>query len=169
MAEQTPAFTDVLEGNARYAATYQDEGKPGRAARGLAVVTCMDSRIEPLQMLGMERGDVKILRNAGARVTDDVLRTLVLAVALLGVERILVVPHTDCGMVKNDDDRVQEAVKECTGMDARSIDFFTISDQASTLERDVQRIRSWPFLPRGLPVAGMLYDVHAGRLDLVVP
>ena len=81
----TNAFEDVLDANARYAAKYQDEGKPGRAARGLAVVTCMDSRIEPLQMLGLERGDAKILRNAGARVTDDVLRTLVLAVALLGV------------------------------------------------------------------------------------
>src|ERR1700712_2179939 len=101
------AFDDVLDGNARYAATFRDEGKAGRAARGLAVVTCMDSRIEPLQMLGMERGDAKILRNAGARVTDDVLRTLVLAVALLGVRRVLVVPHTDCGMVKNDDGTVQ--------------------------------------------------------------
>jgi carbonic anhydrase len=162
-------FADVLEGNARYAAQFRDEGKAGRAARGLAVVTCMDSRIEPLHLLGMERGDVKILRNAGARVTDDVLRTLVLAVALLGVERVLVVPHTDCGMVKNDDVRVQEAVRELTGVDARSLDFSTIGDQARTLERDVQRIRSWPFLPEGLPVAGMLYDVHAGRLDVVVP
>ena len=165
----TDAFTDVLEGNARYAAQFEDEGKAGRAARGLAVVTCMDSRIEPLHMVGMQRGDAKILRNAGARVTDDVLRTLVLAVALLGVERVLVVPHTDCGMVKNDDGTVQDAVQAMSGVDARSIDFFTISDQERTLERDVQRIRSWPFLPRGLPVAGLLYDVHAGSLRVVVP
>jgi carbonic anhydrase len=163
------AFEDVLDGNARYAATFRDEGKAGRAARGLAVVTCMDSRIEPLQMVGMARGDAKILRNAGARVTDDVLRTLVLAVALLGVRRVLVVPHTDCGMVKNDDGTVQDAVAAMSGVDARSIDFFTIGDQARTLERDVQRVRSWPFLPRDLPVAGMLYDVHAGSLQLVVP
>ncbi len=165
----TDAFADVLEGNARYAAQFEDEGKAGRAARGLAVVTCMDSRIDPLNMVGMQRGDVKILRNAGARVTDDVLRTLVLAVALLGVERVLVVPHTDCGMVKNDDGTVQDAVAARSGVDARSIDFFTIDDQVHTLERDVQRIRSWPFLPRGLPVAGLLYDVHAGRLTVVVP
>ncbi len=170
MPTDTPdAFADVLEGNARYAAQFEDEGKPGTAARGLAVVTCMDSRIEPLHMLGLQRGDAKIVRNAGARVTDDVLRTLVLAVALLGVERVLVVPHTDCGMVKRDDEQVQDAVRASTGMDARSIDFFTISDQVRTLERDVQRIRSWPFLPRGLPVAGLLYDVHGGRLQVLVP
>lgn len=163
------AFADALEGNARYAAQFEDEGKAGTAALGLAVVTCMDSRIEPLHMLGMQRGDAKILRNAGARVTDDVLRTLVLAVALLGVERVLVVPHTDCGMTTRDDAQVQEAVQGLCGVDARSIDFSTISDQVRTLERDVQRIRSWPFLPRGLPVAGLLYDVHAGSLQVLVP
>lgn len=163
------AFDDVLTGNARYAEQFVDEGLPGRAACGLAVVTCMDSRIEPLQMLGLSHGDAKILRNAGARVTDDVLRTLVLAVALLGVERVLVVPHTDCGMVKESDRVVQEAVLACTGVDARSIDFSTISDPRATLVRDVQRVRSWPFLPQGLPVAGAVYDVRSGRLDLVVP
>lgn len=163
------SFDDVLAGNERYAATYRDEGLQGRAACGLAVVTCMDSRIEPLQMLGLQRGDAKILRNAGARVTDDVLRTLVLAVALLGVERVLVVPHTDCGMTRRSDSEVQEAVRACTGVDARSIDFSTISDQVQALHKDVQRIRSWPFLPQGMPVAGAVYDVRAGRLDVVVP
>ena len=161
-------FTDVLTGNREYAAGFVDEGLPVRAVRGLAVVTCMDSRIDPLQMLGLRRGDAKILRNAGARVTDDVLRTLVLAVALLGVERVLVVPHTDCGMTKRDDQGVQEAVFALTGVDARSVDFATISDQRGTLERDVQRVRSWPFLPAGLPVAGAVYDVRSGSLELVV-
>ncbi len=162
-------FDDVLAGNKRYAERFSDEHLEGRAARGLAVVTCMDSRIEPLQMLGLAKGDAKILRNAGARVTDDVLRTLVLAVALLGVQRVLVVPHTDCGMAKRSDEQVQQAVREFTGMDARSIDFATVQDQRAALERDVQRVRSWPFLPRGLPVAGAVYDVHTGRLDVVVP
>ncbi len=161
-------FDDELAANETYAGTFRDEGLQGRAARGLAVVTCMDSRIEPLQMLGLGKGDAKILRNAGARVTDDVLRTLVLAVALLGVERVLVVPHTDCGMTRRNDAQVQEAVRELTGVDARSIDFSTIADQRATLERDVQRIRSWPFLPKGMPVAGAVYDVRSGRLDPVV-
>lgn len=163
-------FEDVLTANRAYAQSrFVDSGLPGRAAKGLAVVTCMDSRIDPLAMLGLERGDAKILRNAGARVTDDVLRTLVLAVALLGVERVLVVPHTDCGMTKATGDAVQEAVRGRTGVDARSIDFSMISDQRETLERDVQRIRSWPFLPAGMPVAGAVYDVRTGALQLVVP
>ncbi len=170
MPTDTPdIFRDVLDANARYAESFQDESRPGRAARGLAVVTCMDSRIEPLTMLGLQRGDAKILRNAGARVTDDVLRTLVLAVALLGVERVLVVAHTDCGMTKNGEEQVQQAVRAATGADARSIDFGTIDDQHATLERDVQRVRSWPYLPPGMPVAGLLYDVRTGRLQVEVP
>src|SRR5688500_12257235 len=97
------AFDDLLAANAHYARYLGDSGLTGRAARGLAVVTCMDSRIDPLGLLGLKPGDAKIIRNAGARVTDDVLRTLVLAVYLLGVERVLVMPHTDCGMAKVSD------------------------------------------------------------------
>ena len=162
------AFRDVFAANAAYTETFVDEGLPGRASRGLAVVTCMDSRIQPLEMLGLARGEAKILRNAGARVTDDVLRTLVLAVALLGVERVLVVPHTDCGMTKRRDEQVQEAVRAAVGVDARSIDFSTVQDQGAALERDVQRVRSWPFLPRDMPVAGALYDVRTGRVTMQV-
>jgi carbonic anhydrase len=127
----------------------------------------MDSRISPLEMLGLAKGDAKILRNAGARVTDDVLRTLVLATYLLGVTRILVVAHTDCGMTKNTDADVHERVR-AQGVDSRSIEFRTIADQRATLVDDVQRIRSWPFLPAGMPVAGGVYDVRTGRVSMVV-
>jgi carbonic anhydrase len=161
-------FDDVLAANARYSEQFSDAGVPGRAARGLAVVTCMDSRINPLEMLGLRPGDAKILRNAGARVTDDVLRTLVLAVHLLGVERIIVAAHTDCRMTKVTDDEVHADILR-RGVDTRSLDFHTITDQATTLRRDVQRIRSSPYLPAGLPVAGAVYDVLTGRLDVVVP
>jgi carbonic anhydrase len=92
------AFDDVLSANEKFASAFTDPGLPGSAAHGLAVLTCVDSHIDPLAMLGLTKGDGKILRNAGARVTDDVLRTLVLAVYLLGVNRILVVARTDCGM-----------------------------------------------------------------------
>ncbi len=162
------AFDDVLAGNRAYAAQFHDEGKPGQAAKGLAVVTCMDSRIEPLHMLGLERGDAKIIRNAGARVTSDVLRTLVLAAALLNVDRVLVVPHTECGMAGKTEDDVQEVLHERTGVDARSLHFSVIPDQVTALRRDVQRIRSWPFLPKCFVVAGALYDVRAGSLEIVV-
>jgi carbonic anhydrase len=161
-------FDDVLTANAAYAESFQHNGTPGVAARGLAVVTCMDSRISPLEMLGLEPGDAKILRNAGARVTDDVLRTLVLATHLLGVDRVMVVAHTDCRMSKVTDEDVHREI-EARGIDTRSLDFHTVSDQRATLERDVERIRHYPFLPKGVTVAGLVYDVTTGRVQVVVP
>jgi carbonic anhydrase len=163
------SFDDVLTANAAYADRFTDKGRPGRAARGLAVVTCMDSRISPLDMLGLDDGDAKILRNAGARVTDDVLRTLVLAVHLLDVSRVMVVAHTDCRMASVTDADVHRAIADGTGIDTRSLDFQTFSDQRGTLLADVQRVRSWPYLPVGLAVIGCVYDVRTGRLELAVP
>ncbi len=161
-------FDDVLAANETYAQTYQDEGKPGRAAQHLAVVTCMDSRIDPLSMLGLEKGDAKILRNAGGRVTDDVLRTLVLAVHLLGVDRVMVVAHTDCRMTKVTDEQVHEEMAR-RGLDTRSIEFRTVSNQTDELRMHVQKIRSWPYLPAELAVVGCIYDVRTGLLDVAVP
>jgi carbonic anhydrase len=162
------SFDDVLTANIRYGEGFVDAGIPGKAARGLAVVTCMDSRISPLEMLGLEPGDAKILRNAGARVTDDVLRTLVLAVHLLDVTRVLVVAHTDCRMIKVTDDEIHRELLS-RGLDTRSLDFRTISDQRETLRYDVQRIRSFPYLPSALRVVGCVYDVRTGLLDVVIP
>lgn len=164
----TSTFDDVLAANSAYAETFVDPGHPGRAAAGLAVVTCMDSRISPLEMLGLQDGDAKILRNAGARVTDDVLRTLVLAVHLLGVERIMVVAHTDCRVSSVTDEQVHASIAASAGLDTRSLDFRTIADQRATLAMDVQRVRSSPYLPAKLPVLGCVYDVRTGRLEIAV-
>ena len=161
-------FDDVLASNTEYSKTFANAGTPGTAARGLAVVTCMDSRINPLGMLGLEPGDAKILRNAGARVTDDVLRTLVLAVHLLNVTRVMVVPHTDCRMTKVTDEQVHDELLG-RGLDTRSLEFHTVHDQLEVLREDVQRIRSWPYLPRDLSVVGCVYDVTTGLIDVVVP
>jgi carbonic anhydrase len=165
----TSGFDDLLAANRSYAERFTSSGLQGRAARGLAVVTCMDSRIEPLQMLGLSNGDAKILRNAGARVTDDVLRTLVLAVHLLGVERVMVVAHSDCRMATVTDEQVHEAIRDSAGIDTRSLEFRTMDDQVASLAEDVQRIRSSPYLPDGLPVVGCRYDVATGRVEVVVP
>jgi carbonic anhydrase len=161
-------FADVLAANAEYSATFADAGTPGKAARGLAVVTCMDSRINPLGMLGLEPGDAKILRNAGARVTDDVLRTLVLAVHLLDVTRVMVVPHTDCRMTKVTDEDVHKELLS-RGLDTRSLEFRTVADQREALRHDVQKIRSSPYMPRDLAVIGCVYDVSTGLLDVALP
>lgn len=157
-------FDDVLAANAGYTAP----DVPGRAARGLAVVTCMDARVDVLAMLGLEAGDAKVLRNAGARVTDDVLSALVLAVHLLGVSRVLVLAHTDCRMTRASDDDLHAQMRGL-GYDTRSLDFHTIGDQEKALERDVQRVRSSPYLPAELVVAGGRYDVTTGQIDLIVP
>jgi carbonic anhydrase len=156
-------FADVLAANAAYADGFLLGGLEPNAAKGLAVLTCMDSRIEPLAMLGLEPGDAKILRNAGARVTDDVLRTLVLASYLLGVDRAMVVAHTKCRMAAGGEDDVHSAVAEAGGPDTRSLAFLVSDDQEATLRADVQRIRSWPYLAH-LGVGGFLYDVDTGRV-----
>lgn len=161
-------FQRELAANTGYAQRFALTGLPAVAACGLAVVTCMDSRIEPLQMLGLRPGDAKILRNAGARVTDDVLRTLVLAVHLLGVRRILVVPHLKCRMSAQDEADVHAAIFAASGIDTRSLELRPSPDVAATLRADVQRIRSSPYLPKDLAVGGVVYDVDTGRLERVI-
>ena len=159
-------FDDVLAANEAYACGFRLQGLEASAAKGLAVLTCMDSRIEPLAMLGLEPGDAKILRNAGARVTDDVLRTLVLASYLLDVDRAMIVAHTKCRMATGEEDDVHDAIAGAGGPDTRSLAFLVSSDQVETLREDVQRVRSWPYLTN-LRVGGFLYDVDTGRLARV--
>ncbi|MEO3855083.1 carbonic anhydrase [Acrocarpospora sp. B8E8] len=162
----TGAFDDLLAANTTFASTFTGSQLTGRAARGLAVVTCMDSRIDPLGLLGLQPGDAKILRNAGARVTDDVLRTLVLAVFLLGVTRVLVMPHTDCGMAKVTDEDVH-ALARAHDIDTRSLEFRTVPDQDAALRHDLTRIKASPFLIEELAIGGAIYDVHTGKLQPV--
>lgn len=165
MTTQDP-FADVLDANDGYAATFRLQGLEARAAKGLAVLTCMDSRIDPLAMLGLVPGDAKILRNAGARVTDDVLRTLVLAAYLLDVRRVMVVAHTGCRMSGCTEDEVHQAIGAAGGPDTRSISFLTTRDQSAALRSDVQRVRSWPYLGT-VTVGGFMYDLGTGRLSRV--
>ena len=157
-------FEDVLASNAEYVKSFADEGLTGTAASGLAVITCMDSRIDPLGVLGKKPGDVKILRNAGARVTDDMLRTLILATYLLGVTRVLVMPHTNCRMASVSESQIHAAILEEHGIDTRSVEFRTVNDQESALRTDLARIRSHPLLPAGLIVGGVIFDVHSGAI-----
>jgi len=161
------AFADVVAGNSVFAQKFHHGHLEPVAARGLAIITCMDSRISPLEVLGLEPGDAKILRNAGGRVTDDVLRTLVLAVYLLGVTRVLVMPHTHCRMAESTEEQIHSLIAQKHGVDTRSISFETIEDPVHTLQVDVRRIRSHPLLPPVLEVAGAIYDVTTGRLNPV--
>lgn len=158
------AFEDVIESNAAHARAYAGSDLSGRAARGLAIVTCIDSRIDPLAIVGMGPGDVKILRNAGARVTEDVQRTLLLGSYLLGVQRILIMPHTDCRMVGSAEADIHATIRAEYGTDTRSIEFRTSADVENSLAQDVVRVRANPLLPAGTRVGGAVYDVHTGTL-----
>lgn len=161
----TENFNDVLDANRHFAKSFRHSELTGTALKGLAIVTCMDSRISPLAAVGMQPGDAKILRNAGARVTEDVLRTLVLASYLLGVNRVLVMPHTDCRMVTTDEASIHTTIKLQFGVDTSSLEFRTVSDQHDALAEDVARIRSYPLLQKGVSVAGAIYNVSTGQLE----
>jgi len=161
----TAEFADVLAANSVFVASFKDEHLTGTARKGLAIVTCMDSRINPLAIVGMRAGDAKILRNAGARVTDDVLRTLVLASYLLAVDRVLVMPHTDCRMAGGDEESIHQTIKERHGVDTRGIAFRTVNDQRASLAEDVASIRNYALLPKNLKVAGAIYNVGTGELE----
>ena len=160
----TVKFGDLIAANSIYAQTFKYSELTGSAARGLAIVTCMDSRINPLSVVGMRSGDAKILRNAGARVTEDVIRTLVLATYLLNVDRILFMPHTDCAMARGDEADIHALIDEKFGVDTRALEFRTTRDQKAALAIDVNRIRAYPLLRDGVTVAGAIYDVTTGTI-----
>ena len=157
-------FDDLLDANRRYRNEFHDPAVAGTAAKGLAVLTCIDSRIDPLAMLGLRAGDAKIIRNAGARVTDDSLRSLVLAANLLGVTRVCVVQHTDCAMIGKTDDELRARIGAARGVDASGWEFLASTDQMATLHHDVAVIESCALLPPDLKVAAFIFDVHSGEL-----
>ncbi len=160
-------FADAFAANDEYVKGFNYSDLTGVAQKGLAIVTCMDSRITPLAVVGMHPGDAKILRNAGARVTEDVLRTLVLATYLLGVKRILIMPHTNCRMAMGEEADIHALIQKEHGVDTRSLEFRTVSDQTKALITDVNRVRSYPLLNKGVVVGGAIYDVTNGKITPV--
>ncbi|MFX0538346.1 beta-class carbonic anhydrase [Ornithinimicrobium sp. Y1847] len=170
MSEHEGPFTDLLAANARYAETNAEElwGFDGIARAGIAIVTCMDSRIEPLQMIGLTHGDAKIFRNPGGRVTDAALEAIVLGVHLLGVERVLVVPHTRCAMTRFSENELREKITELSGQDAWWQHFHVVPDQKAALMEDVRRVSTHPLIAGRVEVGGFIYDVDTGRLDQVL-
>ena len=160
-------FDDLLAANRDYAASFDQAGFDGVARAGVAVVTCMDSRIEPLKMLGLTHGDAKIFRNPGGRVTPQALEALILGVHLLGVRRILVVPHTRCAMASASLEEIRRRVGESSGQDVSWQTFGMIADQRATLLDDLHRVTSHPLIPDSIQVGGFIYDVDTGLLEPV--
>ena len=160
-------FDDLFAANTEFIKGFKSQDLTGEAKKGLAIVTCMDSRIDPLRIVGMNSGDAKILRNAGARVTEDVLRTLILATTLLNVSRILVMPHTDCRMASGTEEQIHATILEKSGIDTRSMEIRTVIDQISALKSDLVRIEKFPLLPKNIEVIGAIYNVKTGELKAI--
>jgi carbonic anhydrase len=159
------SFDDLLAANREFAADFDLSGFDGIAHAGVAIVTCMDSRIDPLGMLGLKPGDAKIFRNPGGRVTPQALEALVLGVHLLNVERILVVPHTRCAMASSTLEQVRERVGASAGQDVSWQQFSMVADQEAALLDDVHKVRAHPLIPDTVEVGGFIYDVDTGLLD----
>lgn len=158
-------FDDLLSANADYAADFGLSGFDGIARAGVAIVTCMDSRIDPLNMLGLKPGDAKIFRNPGGRVTVAALEAIVLGVHMLNVQRVLVVPHTRCAVASNSEDALRAKISESSGQDASWLPLHVVHDQMRALAEDVAKVRSHPLVPESVKVGGFIYDVDSGRLE----
>jgi carbonic anhydrase len=153
-------FEKILAANEGYAAARSNTGSP-KPGRRLAVVTCMDARIDVFAVLGLHLGEAHVIRNAGGRVTDDVLRSLALSIHVLGVDTVVVMQHTKCGVAGVSD----EQLRSMTGAD---LDFFAFDDHAAALREDVDKLTSTTYLGPLAKIAGFVYDVETGELDDVI-
>jgi carbonic anhydrase len=154
---------EVTAANERYASGFAQGDLPMPPGRKLAVVTCMDARLDPARFLGLEVGDAHVIRNAGGVVNDETIRSLVISHQLLGTEEALVIGHTGCGMLTFTNADVHEKL----GPEAESIDFQPFPDVAERVRQSVETIRSHPLLGDGFGATGFVYDVESGRIEPV--
>jgi carbonic anhydrase len=161
-------FADLIQSNQRFADDFKLSGFDGVAKAGVAVVTCMDSRLDPLGMIGLSPGDAKIFRNPGGRITEAALEALVLSVHLLNVDRVIIAPHTRCAMASSTEDELRDRVGESAGQDAHWQHFHVVRDQAAALRDDVRRVVTHPLIPDTVAVGGFIYDVDTGLLNQLV-
>jgi carbonic anhydrase len=157
---------EVQAANERYAEGFTKGDLPMPPGRKFAVVACMDARLDPAKALGLEEGDAHVIRNAGGRAADA-LRSLVISQRLLGTQEVLVVHHTDCGMLTFDNPTLYGICQEQLGADASSIDFLPFSDLEQSVRDDVELIRSSPLIPNDVRVTGFVYDVKTGKITEV--
>jgi carbonic anhydrase len=133
-------------------------------ARRLAVVTCMDARLDPISILGLELGDAHVIRNAGGIVTEDVLRSLVVSHWVAGTEKVLVIGHTGCGMLTFDNRSLREQIARKAGCDASEMDFQPFTDPEVSVRESLRRVRESLLFRDGYSASGYLYDIHSGEL-----
>ncbi len=162
------SFDEFKQANEQYVARFEAGDLPTPPARKVAVVTCMDARLHPEEFLGLELGDAHVIRNAGGRVSDDAIRSLVISERLLGTEEVVVIHHTDCGMLTFSNEDLTAKIKEDLGVDASGQDFLPFSDLEESVRGDVEKIRASDLIPDDISVSGAIYDVKTGQLREVV-
>jgi carbonic anhydrase len=154
---------ELLANNERYAASFDKGDLPLRPAKKVAVVACMDARLHPYAILGLQEGDAHVIRNAGGVVTDDEIRSLAISQRLLGTEEIILIHHTDCGMLNFRDDEFKAQVQSDTGIKPEwATEAF--SDLDEDVRQSIARIKANPFIPHKDSVRGFVYEVETGRL-----
>ena len=162
-------FEEILAHNARYAETFGLSHLQTPPVRKLVILTCMDSRMDLEQLLGLQVGDAHMIRNAGGLATDDAIRSLLLSTHLLGTRSIAVIQHTECGLLSITDEQFRFRLSSETGRDASQLRFFSFTDLDHNVNEQVQRIREHPFFPKSIQVRGYVYDVKLGKLREVQP
>ena len=163
----TPLLKDLLAANAEYARTF-DRSKLGLPpAKKLAVLACMDARIDVHALLGLQEGDTHVIRNAGGVATEDALRSFIVSAELLGTKEFLVINHTDCGMLTFKDKDLQDTLTKKYNANAAKISFHAFGDLEENARTQVERIKANPFIPKNIPVTGFVYDVKSGKLNRV--
>lgn len=160
---EVPKF---LKANERYAASFKKGHLPMPPARQVAIVACMDARLDPARVLGLEEGDAHVIRNAGGRA-EDAIRSLVISQQLLGTREVVVIHHTDCGMLTFTDAQLRRKLHDGLGIDT-PLEFLPFSDVEASVRDDVAALRKSPLLLRDAPVTGFVYDVKTGKLRQVV-
>src|SRR5262245_50488295 len=163
-----PVFDEFLSANEQYVQGFDRGDLPMPPRRHVAVLTCMDARLHPEKFLGLDVGDAHVIRNAGGRASDDALRSLVISERLLGTNEIVVIHHTDCGMLTFQNSDLAAKIQADLGADAAGWDFLPFSDLKQSVRDDVARLRESPFIPKDIPISGAIYDVRSGRLQEVV-
>lgn len=157
---------EFLANNADYAASFDQGNLPSPPSKRVAVVACMDARIETGRLLGLKEGDAHVIRNAGGVVTDDVLRSLVISQRLLGTREIILIHHTDCGMVTFTDDQLKAQIEAETGL-RPSFAMEAFTDEEEDVRQSIRRIQACPFIPVKGSIRGFVYDVNTGKLNEV--
>jgi carbonic anhydrase len=161
------AVDDYLGNNEKYADGFSKAGLPAPPARRIAVVACMDARLETAALLGLEVGDAHVIRNAGGVVTDDVIRSLTISQRLLGTREIMLIHHTGCGMLSFTDDELKSAIEKETGI-RPAFAIETFSDLEGNVRQSIARIEASPFVPHKDAIRGFVYEVETGRLREVM-